>query len=179
MAPGVTTYHLSPRRRWLLLVIWAALVLPILALGVTTSELALVITGGITGVIVGVFFAVAGLWFPRLVISESGIERHDLGYRLGTSWANVSAVRLTKLSEGLILHEPMSGKGATRLRRAGAPRLGGGSLSLYRGDVRELVAEQRFLPLEAFAYWIDHGALGDDLRRHLPPGVFPPGADGA
>lgn len=41
-------------------------------------------------------------------------------------------------------------------------------LRLYNVDQVRLLAERRFIPIEAFAYWLKHGPLRDDLARHAP-----------
>ena len=41
-------------------------------------------------------------------------------------------------------------------------------VSIYDDDRRQLLTEQRFVPIEAFAYWLTHGDLRQVLAQHAP-----------
>jgi hypothetical protein len=41
-------------------------------------------------------------------------------------------------------------------------------MRIYDDLQSRLLSERRFIPIEAFAYWLKHGQLRDDLARHAP-----------
>lgn len=44
----------------------------------------------------------------------------------------------------------------------------GPRLKFYSDAQTRLIAERRFIPVDAFAYWLERGQLRDDLTRHAP-----------
>lgn len=158
------SYGISPRRRNVLVAIWLLLTLP-LALGGLASDPALLIAAAIVTVILVPIFALA-IGSARLRVSDDGIELHQLGWRVSTPWDNIAGVRLVRGREGLVLHQPLAGKGAERLAAAAGMRFSGASF--YDAEQQRLIAEQRFIPVEAFAYWFDHGDLHAILAERVP-----------
>ena len=168
-AEAATVYHISPLRFWLptgFLIAFGVLLL--VCAGVSSAE-ADQRAFGITGLFL---FGCAGilyvlLRYTRLELSERGVKVYQFGYTLETEWDNVAALYDVAHAEGLILHRPMQCGGATVLgafRNTGAPA----GLLLYNDEQVRLLAERRFIPIEAFAHWLKHGGLREDLKRHAP-----------
>ena len=107
------------------------------------------------------------LRFPRLELSERGIKLYQIGYTLETAWDNVAALYDVAGAEGLVLHRPMPCRGASVLRAFRKTGTGAG-LRFYNVDQVQLLADRRFIPIEAFAYWLKHGGLRDDLVCRAP-----------
>jgi len=158
-------YRLSPRRRALLYGSWALFGLPLLIGGIVTGEQGLLFAG----------FLVSAIMLPlmmwvdlsaKLIVSAEGIETRQVGARLQSSWANVAGLRLVPGSEGFVLRAPMSGRGAQRFAGAAHVRIRGAAL--YDESRLQLIDELRFIPIEAFAYWLKRGDLREILARVAP-----------
>ena len=112
------------------------------------------------------------LRYTRLELSERGVKLYQFGYTLESPWDNVAAFYDVKRAEGLVLHRPMECKGASVLRafrKTGT----GGAVRMYNDEQVSLLADRRFIPIEAFAYWLRHGRLREDLVRHAPSAMTP------
>src|SRR5204863_301033 len=67
---------------------------------------------------------------------------------------------------GFILKEPMDSRGAQRFAdNAGISFQGAPFYDVAR---RQLLAEQRFIPIEAFGYWLTHGDLRNVVAQYAP-----------
>jgi hypothetical protein len=117
----------------------------------------------------GIFFLAFGavmylvLRYTRLVLSANGIKLYQIGYRLETEWNNVAYLSEATGSQGLVLHRPMDCRGAGILSKARNVTVEG--VGFYNDEQIQLLAERRFIPIDAFAYWLDKGQLRDDLNR--------------
>jgi len=163
-------YRLSPRR---------ALVMPLTYCGVMLIPLFLVVVGLggdsaalATGLLVavilsGVFvpFLIAQRRFPLLIFSGEGVELRHLGMTLATPWENVVGVRGGP-GGGLILKEALEGPGAGRLAATAGVSIRGATL--YTPEALSYIAEHRWIPIEPFVYWLEHGDLGEELVRRAP-----------
>ena len=107
------------------------------------------------------------LRFSRLELSETGIKLYQIGYTLETAWDNVAALYDVGGAEGLVLHRPMRCRGASVLRGFRNTSIGGG-LRFYNVEQVELLADRRFIPIEAFAHWLKRGRLRHDLVCRAP-----------
>jgi len=158
-------YRLSPRRRAILYGSWALFGLPLLIGGLVTGEPGLLVAG----VLVSAIMLPLMLWVDlaaKLILTAEGIETRQVGARLQSSWANVAGLRLVPGSEGFVLREPMSGSGPQRFASASHVRIRGAALY---DDVRlQLISELRFIPIEAFAYWLKQGDLREAIARVAP-----------
>jgi hypothetical protein len=159
-------YHISPRRRGILLGVWLLFVAPLSVAAWYSRDLALVWVLLLLGTIMGVIFGLSGWWYPRLVLHPGGVRLHHIGWTLDVEWDNVSGLRPNRGSEGLILRRPLSGSGAGRLAASGKVAVGG--VPFYGPEQRQLIAERRFVPLEPFAYWFKHGDLQREITRNAP-----------
>jgi hypothetical protein len=113
-------------------------------------------------------FACAGLFygavrFTRLELSAECVKLRQIGYTLETGWDNVASLYDVRGAEGIVLHRPMPSRGASVLR--GFRNLGtGAGVSFYNVEQVRLLAERRFIPIDAFAYWLKHGRLREELK---------------
>jgi hypothetical protein len=76
----------------------------------------------------------------------------------------------TPRQEGFVLREPLGGPGPARLAAASGVvlNMSGATFAAYQGGRRDLVAVGRFIPIEAFAYWLTHGDLLAAIAREAP-----------
>lgn len=159
------TYGISPRRRNLMIGLWLILTLPLAIPGVWLPEPALLVSALlITAIMLPIFLL--SIRAARLILSDDGIELRQLGLRVATSWDNVAGVRMVRGREGIVLHRPLEGKGAERMAASAGIRFRGASF--YDSEQQQLIAEHRFMPIEAFAHWLEHGDLREALRAHVP-----------
>lgn len=163
---GRKCYHISPRRRGVLVAVLLLFMIFLATTGWYLSDSALLIVTLLVGMILAVIFAIAAWWYPWLSVGPEGVELHQFGWCLTTTWENVAGVRLTVGGEGLILNRPMSGRGAARLAACG--KTGVGFTPFCGPDQLQLIAERRFIPLEPFACWFRHGDLRERISRHAP-----------
>ena len=159
------TYRVSPWRRRLLYGVWALFALPLAAGGVVTGETALLLTAAIVTAITLPIFVWA-VQRARLTLTPGGVELRQAGGRLSTTWANVETVHMVPRAEGFVLREPMPGGAAERY--ADAAQLVVRGAPLYDPWRRQLLAERRFIPIDAFAYWFTHGDLRPVIESYAP-----------
>jgi hypothetical protein len=165
-----TVYRISPLRTWLPTGFVVALSVLLLVFAASSSaepdaQRAFTLTGIFTLGCAWVLYLL--LRFTRLELSESGIKLCQLGYTLETPWDNVAALYDVPHAEGLVLHRPMQSQGSSVLRAFRNTGAGAG-LRFYNVEQVALLTEQRLIPIEAFAYWLRHGRLRDDLMRYAP-----------
>ena len=161
-SPPLASYDLPPTRKIILLCVLGAIELPLLALALFGGELAGLLAAVIVALILGPIAYLAAWRYPRLVLREEGIELQQLGWRVSTRWQNVAQI-IRSPSPGLILREPLEGRGAKTLAASN-------SLVAFYGSTGDaLVSERRWFPLDPFAYWMDRGDLAQQLLRHAPP----------
>lgn len=165
-----TVYHLSPLRLWLapgILVVIGLfiLVLPILDSTAPDNTKNLAFYMGIA------FLAFAAvmyliLRYTRLVLSADGVNLYQFGYKLKTDWDNVAVLYAEPGAEGLVLHHSMDCPGARILNDYRHTKIK--DENLYNDEQIQLIAEYRFIPLNAFGYWLKNGQLRDDLIHRAP-----------
>jgi hypothetical protein len=162
-------YPISPRRRALLVAIWALFTLPLVIAGLLLDDPAALASGGLAGLILGLIFAATAWRLPRLVLTPGGVTLHQFGYRLDSPWSNVAALYLGPGQAGLMLRQPMSGRGAARLTAAvGSMRRAGRSFAAYPPEVLDCIAARCYIPIEPFRHWLRHGDLERRLAEHAP-----------
>ncbi len=115
--------------------------------------------------------------YTRLVISERGVKLYQVGYTLETDWANVARLSQRPGAQGLVLHRPMSCRGASVLSAFRSTRTAPG-VRFYDDEQIALLAERRLIPIDAFAYWLKHGQLREELARRAPALAAGSGATG-
>ncbi len=164
----IRVYRLSPYRKAFLLATLTVFVLPLIIGGILSHNQGLLLTGAIVFLIMAPIFLLTAWRYPRLVLTPFGVERHDIGYVLTSTWHNVAEMRSDKGSQGLILRQPMEDKGAYRFARFASSRFSMGGASLYPPEVRHLIRTRRFIPMEAFAHWLRQGDLFREIQSRLP-----------
>src|SRR5262249_8863431 len=159
-------YHISPIRLWLLPGPLIVLTIAMLMIAFLTTDRSAQAGCAILAII---FFTMTIVFsplmiYPRLILSEEGITLHQVGYKLETTWANVAELHDFRSSEGLILHRSMECRGAYLMRFFAYRTL---QYSRIYDDLQSrYLSERRYIPIEAFAYWLKHGQLRDDLARY-------------
>ena len=110
------------------------------------------------------------VWRTRLILSSEGVDLRQLGYRLSTPWSNIAAVDRTPGREGFVLSQPLESRGAHRLGGMADVQItsSGVTMAGYQGGRSDLVAQRRFIPIEAFGYWFKRGDLESVIRRFVP-----------
>ncbi len=162
MPARARTYHVSPLRRWLLWLLIGPMLGFLLVMGLTSDaadRAAFFTTAGLLLLILLPFHLIVSR--TRLVLSETGARLHQAGYRLEASWTDIEDLDLTPRRESFITCEPMAGKGAARLARFRTS-------PLYDDEQQRLLAEQRLIPIEAFAWHLRHGRMREDIERFAP-----------
>lgn len=102
----------------------------------------------------------------RLEVDGSTVRLVQTGYTLATPTRALSTLRLKPGHEGLITREPMEGTGARRL--AGLRGFGLSGAPMFDAEEQRLLAERRYLPLAAFAWYLRRGDLRDTLLQLAP-----------
>jgi hypothetical protein len=144
---------------------WAVVALPLALGGLFSGEFAFLIAAAMVTAILLPMVA----WVTRaarLIVTPEGVEARQVGANLQSSWENVEEIRLVRGSEGFILREPMTGRGAERFAVSSQVAMRGAPL--YEAGRRQLLGEKRFIPFEAFAYWLDHGDLRQVQGQYAP-----------
>lgn len=145
--------------------LWLIVTMPLAIPGLLLSEPGLLVSAVlITAIMLPIFvLAIRG---ARLWVTDDGIELRQLGMRVITPWNNVAGLRMVRGGEGIVLHRPLEGKGAVRL--AASAGFGFRGASFYDAEQQQLIAEHRFIPIEPFAYWLEHGDLREALAGRVP-----------
>ena len=155
-------YGANPRARNLMLGAWLLFAAPLTIGGIVYDEPAMLIAAAVVSAIMLPIF-----WFvlraAKLILTDSGLELHQVGVHVSTPWSNIASVRTQRKAEGLVLHEPMAGKGAERLAIASGFSYGGAPM--YDEERRQLLYQQRFVPLDGFSYWLHKGDLQEAITR--------------
>ncbi len=161
-------YRVRPLRMAAAVGVPALFAIALLGVSLLTTEPAERSALAVAGIIM--VMVAAGLfplvWYPKLLVSPSGIEIRQVGWSIRTTWDNVEAVELSPPGEGLLLRAPLTGRGAWALR------VGRIIPAWYTPEQARLVAEGRWFPLSPFGWWLRHGDLLAELKRHAP-GLFP------
>jgi len=116
--------------------------------------------------------------YPRLELTADGVRLRQFGMNLAAPWNDVAGLRLDPQHEGFVTHHPIGGSGAANL--AAAQDFGWYFIPIYNKEQRAVMAERRWIPIEAFAWHLRHGRLREDLTRlapavqSLPPVLMPP-----
>ena len=167
------TFGLSPRRQYFLLAAAAFFCLFPTALvvgGLISGDTAAASAGMITACIMLPFVAFMLFWayYPRLTVDASGINlRGTIGLAsIFVPWKNVERLRLTPMSEGFILRDPLDTKATQKLRNYSGVVLRGAAM--YDQEQRQFMSDLRYVPFEAFAHWLDRGTLLRAIEQYAP-----------
>ncbi len=116
--------------------------------------------------------------YARLELTAEGVRLRQIGMNLAAPWTDVAGLRLDRQHEGFVTLHPISGSGAANL--AAARGLGWYFVPIYNQEQQAVMAERRWIPIEAFAWHLRRGRLREDLARlapavqSLPPLFAPP-----
>lgn len=170
---AAVVYRIAPpgRRR----VLWGFFALAVFPVG-------LLLTGAITGepTILGVAAVVALIMLPfcayliwymrrqKLTLDAAGLEVTGALGRAPVrfAWDAIEALHLAPGREGLVLREPFDSPASRRL--AGTAYISTGGVSIHDERQAEWIAQQRWIPFNAFAGWLQSGGLLADFRRFAP-----------
>ncbi len=115
--------------------------------------------------------------YARLELTAEGVRLRQIGMNLAAPWIDVAGLRLDRGHEGFVTLHPIGGSGAANL--AAVRDLGWYYNSLYNQEQQAVMAERRWIPIEAFAWHLRWGQLREDLARlapavqSLPPQLTP------
>ncbi len=160
------TYPAGPRQRRILIGMASAFIL---------FPLAIAAAAGAAGAAVLVIMLPFALflfycaYYPRLTVTPEGLNlRGILGLRSSVfvPWQSIERLRLTPGSEGLLLAEPLTDKSAERWKDWSGTAMNGAPI--YDAEQRASIASARYVPFQAFAYWLEHGTLMEEFRRFAP-----------
>jgi hypothetical protein len=155
-------YGPNPRARNIMLGMWLFFAVPLTLLGLIERDPAILLA-----VVILTAIMLPICWFAlrtaKLVITADGIELRQAGANVSTPWSNIAALRMQHGAEGLVLHQPMNGKGAERLAAVSGVSVGGAPM--YDDERRQLLCEQRFIPLDGFSYWLHKGDLHETIMQ--------------
>ena len=170
---SVISYHISPRRRLVLLSVagfFIALPSLLLLAWIFSADQSLAFAAAIVACIMLPFFIFMCFcaFYPRLDVTPDGLHlRGVIGFaRIFVAWTSIERLRLEPGSEALVLRDPLTTRSArswgnwSGVRYSGAP--------LYDREQQELIKAARYVPLQAFAWWFEHGDLLALMRTHAP-----------
>jgi hypothetical protein len=104
--------------------------------------------------------------YARLELTAEGVRLRQIGMNLAAPWIDVAGLRLDPRHEGFVTLHPIGGSGAANL--AAVRDLGWYYNSIYNEEQQAVMAERRWIPIEAFAWHLRHGRLREDLARLAP-----------
>ncbi len=155
-------YRVGPLRRWIRFLI-------LVPIAVTVVGMAWFNPGAsIALALVTLPFVGLGLWaiaMARLEITPQGVNLRQLGFRLSTHWDNVESLYSVRGREGIVTIEPMVGAGVEKLRRTRGFSLSG--MPQYDSNQQQWLAEGRFIPIDAFGYWLRKGDLLKSINLRI------------
>lgn len=170
MKPWRHVYRVNPLRLMVIPSLWLAAAAFLLTMAAQPGErgnaIAWLQAAGFLMLILLPFFLI--VWMSRLVLTDDGIEHHQFGYTVRSTWTNIESMSTVRGMEGLYLREPGT---RSRLLRRSAMLLDSitravGLPSSF-GDAAAL-AEGRFIALTPFTHHWHEGSLKADLQRRAP-----------
>jgi hypothetical protein len=166
-------YHMSPRRRWLLLGMGGLLILgpgAMIVIGSVIGDNALVAVGIIFSLMMSPL-AIFLFWmgnFPRLTVSPQGIvARGVVGFStVEVPWDGIEKLLMRPNKQALVLRVPLNTKAAKRLSRWRHMTYRG--VPMYDDEQKQYIAEERYVQIAVFYYWFKHGELLNEIRAYAP-----------
>ena len=163
----ILVYHVGgPLRRYMAWVIFGPFAVGMAVVGVTSKggdQFAGWATAGFL-----LLFGMGVHWLvsrARLELSVAGLKLRQVGYTLETCWTNVESLRMGQGTGSLCDQGADEEPGAAKLSSMRGVAFGFGRMPIYDRTARELLFQQRYIPIEAFAWHLRQGKLGDDLTR--------------
>ncbi len=167
------SFKLSPIRLWFAgsVVVFLAAIPFLLVIGaILHPESNFLMAAGILAVIMLPFAGFLGfcVWYPTLFVGPAGVTvRGCLGFStVVLPWENIERLRLSPATEALILRNPLEDRLANKLRNWAGTTMAGAPL--FNDEQRQLIAEGRYVPVEPYAWWFEHGELLNTIRQFSP-----------
>src|SRR3569833_249715 len=168
-----TVYHMSPRRRWLLLGIGGLLIAGpgvMIVSGSIIGDNALMAVGFVFGLFMFPL-AIFMIWmgnFPRLTVSPQGIvARGVVGFStVDVPWDGIEKLLMRPNKQAFVLRSPLNTKAAKRLSRWRHMTYRG--VPMYDDEQKQYIAEERYVQIAVFYYWFKHGELLNEIRAYAP-----------
>ncbi len=104
--------------------------------------------------------------YARLELTAEGVRLRQIGLNLAARWIDVAGLRLDQGHEGFVTLHPIGGPGAANL--AAVRGLGWYFNPIYNAEQQAVMADRRWIPIEAFAWHLRRGRLRADLARLAP-----------
>jgi hypothetical protein len=104
--------------------------------------------------------------YARLELTAEGVRLRQIGINLAVPWIDVAGLRLDRGHEGFVTLRPIGGSGAANL--AAIRGLGWYFIPIYNKEQQAVMADRRWIPIEAFAWHLRRGRLREDLARLAP-----------
>jgi hypothetical protein len=104
--------------------------------------------------------------YARLELTAEGVRLRQIGMNLAVPWIDVAGLRLDRGHEGFVTLHPIGGSGAANL--AAVRDLGWYFIPIYNKEQQAVMADRRWIPIEAFAWHLRRGRLREDLARLAP-----------
>lgn len=161
-------YHVSPMRRRVMTYVLVLFMLIALASAIFGPDDASRQAGVILILVFGALL-VFWEWLMRrtvLVLTPAEVRLEQVGLRLAANWADVEALHLERGREGFAVRKRLEGKGAARLAALSESDIS--AMPQYTREQRVLVAQHRWIPIEAFAWHARRGPLASDVARLAP-----------
>lgn len=113
-------------------------------------------------------FLIFCMSYTRMSISEKGIDvRGTLGFKpLFVPWENIERIRAKHGSEALILKESLQTKSAKSMANWSGIYIRG--VPYYDDEQRGFINQLRYVPIDAFGWWFEHGNLKTKIQEFAP-----------
>jgi hypothetical protein len=108
----------------------------------------------------------ASISYARLELTAEGVRLRQFGMNLAAPWVDVAGLRLERGHEGFVTLRPIRGSGAANL--AAVRGLGWYFIPIYNKEQQAVMADRRWIPIEAFGWHLRRGRLREDLARLAP-----------
>jgi len=161
-------YHVGPWRRAIPWMVFGPMLVLAAGLWVFADSVEIRAVGALVFAILTLLvLGVHGLIsYAQLELTAEGVRLRQIGMNLAAPWIDVAGLRLDPGHEGFVTLHPIGGSGAANL--AAVRDLGWYYNSLYNREQQAVMAERRWIPIEAFAWHLQRGRLREDLARFAP-----------
>jgi hypothetical protein len=161
-------YHVGPWRRAVPWLVFGPML--VLAAGVwgfadsvENRSVGALVCAILTLLVLGLHVSIS---YARLELTAEGVRLRQFGMNLAAPWIDVAGLRLDRGHEGFVTLRPISGSGAANL--AAVRSLGWYFIPIYNKEQQAVMADRRWIPIEAFAWHLRRGRLREDLARLAP-----------
>jgi hypothetical protein len=142
-----------------------AIIAGVFMLGGSPDDQVVGLSLALCGALMGLFFHLL-VSYARLIVTDQGVSLRQVGYHLDAPWGQVERLIRDTGREGFVLSHPMETRSARRLGAFRSQSIGG--LSYYDEERKALLAEGRFIPIEAFGWHLRRGDLEARIGRLAP-----------